>query len=106
MPEDIKVIVAWLGCLGVPSIFAMTMYCIKECRKFAKQLDILHSAQKAQMRSQLLVQYYEIKNRGWVWSDELDDWMNQYNAYHELVGENGVLDSRKSELILMPSKVR
>lgn len=106
MSEDIRVIVAWLGCLGIPSIFAMTMYCIRECRKFTKQLTILHSAQKAQMRSQLLTQYYEIKNRGFVWADELDDWVNQYIAYHELVGENGVLDARKSELMQMTSKVR
>lgn len=71
-----------------------------------KDLEILHAAQKAQMRSQLLSQYYEIKNRGFVWADELDDWTNQYIAYHELVGENGVLDARKSELMQMPSKVR
>lgn len=58
------------------------------------------------MRSQLLEQYYLIKNRGWVWSDELDDWVNQYRAYHELVGENGVLDARKIELEHYPSKVR
>lgn len=102
----IRTIVAYLGVLGIPSIFAMTMYCIKECRKFTKQLTILHSAQKAQMRSQLLTQYYDIKTRGFVWSDELDDWMNQYISYHELVGENGVLDTRKTELMAMPSKVR
>ena len=58
------------------------------------------------MRSQLLEQYYLIKERGFVWSDELDDWMNQYTAYHALVGENGVLDARKDELKHFPSKVR
>lgn len=103
---ELREIVSILGILGIPSIFAMTMYCIKECRRFAKQLDILHSAQKAQMRSQLLEQYYLIKNRGYVYADELDDWMNQYKAYHELVGDNGVLDSRKDELVKFPSQVR
>lgn len=58
------------------------------------------------MRSQLLEQYYLIKNRGFVWSDELDDWVNQYNAYHALVGENGVLDARKKELETYPSRIR
>lgn len=104
--DNIRTVVAYLGCLGIPSIFAMTLYCIRACRKFTKQLTILHSAQKAQMRSQLLTQYYDIKTRGFVWADELDDWMNQYIAYHELVGENGVLDTRKSELMQMTSKVR
>lgn len=106
MSEDIRVIVAWLGCLGIPPIFTLTVWCAKECRKFTRQLEILHSAQKAQMRSQLLAQYYEIKNRGFVWADELDDFVNQYVAYHELVGQNGVLDARKTELMQMPSKVR
>lgn len=103
---ELREIVSLLGILGIPSIFAMTAYCIKECRRFAKQLDILHSAQKAQMRSQLLEQYYLVKNRGFVYADELDDWMNQYKAYHELVGDNGVLDSRKDELVKFPSQVR
>lgn len=106
MLEDVRIAVAWLGVLGIPSIFAMTMYCIKECRKFTKQLEILHSAQKAQMRSQLLDKYYIIKERGFVWRDELDEWSNGYKAYHELVGENGVLDARKVELEKFPSKVR
>lgn len=104
--DNIRAIVSIFAVLGIPSIFAMTMFCIKECRKFTKQLTILHSAQKAQMRSQLLTQYYDIKNRGFVWADELDDWVNQYVAYHELVGENGVLDMRKTELMQMTSKVR
>lgn len=106
MFEEIRNFVLCLGVFGIPSIFAMTMYCIKECQKFTRQLNILHSAQKAQMRSQLLTEYYKIKERGFVWSDELDDWMNQYDAYHELVGVNGVLDARKNELASYPSQVR
>lgn len=106
MSDNIRVLVAWLGCLGIPPIFTITVWCARECKKFTKKLEILHAAQKAQMRSQLLTQYYEIKNRGYVFVDELDDWINQYMAYHELVGENGVLDARKAELIAMPSKVR
>lgn len=104
--EQIKTISTWLSILGFPTIFCLTSWCVKSCIKFTKKLEILHSAQKAQMRSQLLEQYYLIKNRGWVWSDELDDWVNQYRAYHELVGENGVLDARKIELEHYPSKVR
>lgn len=106
MTEQIRTITSWLGALGIPTIFTMVVWCIKECRNFTKRIEILHAAQKAQMRSQLLEQYYLIKQRGWVWSDELDDFINQYNAYHELVGENGVLDNRKDELLKFPSKVR
>lgn len=104
--ENIKEISLWLQVLGMPTIFALSAWCVTKCRGFTKSLKILHSAQKAQMRSQLLDQYYKIKDRGFVWSDELDDWMNQYAAYHELVGENGVLDARKRELENFPSQVR
>lgn len=104
--DTLREAVSILGILGIPSIFAMTLYCIRECCKFTKQLGILHSAQKAQMRSQLLEKYYLIKDRGFVFADELDEWMNSYNAYHDLVGINGVLDARKKELESYPSKVR
>ena len=106
MINELRSLVAILGVLGIPSIFAMTMYCIKACRKFTRQLEILHSAQKAQMRSQLLEQYYVILDRGWVWNTELIEWVNQYTAYHELVGNNEILDARKEELMKFPSKVR
>lgn len=104
--EEIKVLSSWLQILGLPTIFALSCWCAKKCVQFSKNLNILQSAQKAQMRSQLLNQYYHIKERTFVYADELDDWMNQYKAYHELVGDNGVLDSRKDELTHMPSEVR
>lgn len=104
--DKVREISTWLSILGIPTIFGLTSWCVRACKKFTRKLEILHSAQKAQMRSQLLEQYYHIIARGYVWSDELDDWVNQYAAYHELVGENGVLDARKKELESYPSKVR
>ena len=104
--EEIKVLSSWLQVLGLPTIFALSCWCAKKCVQLSKNLNILHSAQKAQMRSQLLDQYYHIKERTFVYADELDDWMNQYQAYHELVGVNGVLDRRKDELTHMPSEAR
>lgn len=104
--EGIRELSSVLQVLGLPTIFALSCWCAKKCVQFSKNLNILQSAQKAQMRSQLLNQYYHIKERTFVYADELDDWMNQYQAYHELVGVNGVLDGRKDELMHMPSEVR
>lgn len=97
-------IITFFGLLGIPSIGTMIFWFVNICKKYTKDLQILQNAQKAQMRSQLLKQYYFYKEQGWIYSDDLDDWMNQYNAYHQLKGENGVLDSRKDELIKLPSK--
>lgn len=96
-------IVSMMTLIGIPSIFATTMWCIKTCQKYTKQLKILMNAQQAQMRSQLLKDYYEYKNRGYVLDVELKEWENQYNAYHAL-GANGVLDKRYNELLSMPSQ--
>ena len=96
----------YLTMIGVPSIFIMTSWCIKACSNFFKQLKILQEAQKAQMRGQLMDKYYEIKARGYVWADELDEWVNQWSAYHVLKGANNVLDSRKDDLLKMPTQVR
>ena len=104
--DELRIAASWLQILGMPTIFALSCWCVKKCIALTKSIKILHTAQKAQMRSQLLEQYYEIRERAFVYPDELDDWMNQYTAYHNLVGENGVLDSRKNELTTMRSEVR
>ena len=106
MSNEVHTFVGWLGLLGIPSIFAMTSWYVKSCRNFFKQLRVLQEAQKAQMRGQLLDKYYDIKARGFVWDDELTEWINQYKAYHQLQGDNQVLDTRKDELLRLPARVR
>lgn len=103
MGSNVKEVVSWLGMLGIPTIFAIAMSCVRSCYKFSKQLNILMAAQKAQMRSQLLEQFHEYEAQGWVSEDNLLEWCNQYSAYHELVGSNGVLEARKEVLIHLPN---
>lgn len=106
MHHEVRTLVDWLGILGIPTIFTMTSWCINACCKFFHQLRVLQEAQKAQMRGQLLDKYYSIKDRGYIYDDELTEWMNQYLAYHQLQGNNQVLDTRKEELLRMPSQTR
>lgn len=96
---NFTIILGWMAMLGVPSIFAVALWCVKTCSGYSKQFIILMKAQKAQMRSQLLKDYYEYSRRGWLLQAEQDEWQNQYKAYHELVGDNGVLDSKKDILM-------
>lgn len=105
MSEHLKEIVSWLGIFGIPTIFAMASFCLKSVCKFAKQMKILMAAQKAQMRSQLLEQYHIHMKNGYIEDDDLDDWENQYQAYHALVGPNGVLDSKREKLYTLPDTV-
>lgn len=102
MCSTVKEVVTWLGILGIPSIFAMTTWCIKRCIQYTKQLKVLAKAQQAQMRSQLLQQYHLYMDAGWVSEEHMEDWENQYQAYHCL-GENGVLDSRRADLLKLKS---
>ncbi len=95
-------VVTYLGALGVPSIFAMTMWCIRCCLQYSRQLKVLVKAQQAQMRSQLLEQYHFYMNDGWISEEHMEDWENQYQAYHSL-GENGVLDKRRDALLELPN---
>lgn len=99
---SISNLVLVMGALGVPSIFTMCAWCVKECSKYSKQLVILMKAQKAQMRAQLLKDYKYYQAQGWVSDIELKEWVNQYQAYHELVGENGVLDDRYKKILNLP----
>ena len=94
--------VSWLGILGIPSIFTMTIWCIKRCIQYTRQLKVLAKAQQAQMRSQLLEQYHSYIKDGYISEEHMEDWENQYQAYHSL-GENGILDSRRETLMKLPS---
>lgn len=101
--ESLTSILTYLGILGIPSIFAMTAWCIRKCNQYTRQLIILMQAQKAQMRAQLLKDFHEYKQRGYVIDIELQEWSNQYKAYHELVGENGILDDRYQQMLKLPN---
>lgn len=101
--ETLRMVASWLAVIGVPSIFTMIAGMIVAIRKSVRHIDILQKAQKAQMRSQMIRQYEEYIERGYIEQIYLDDWMNQYKAYHELVGDNDVLDARKDELIHLPN---
>lgn len=96
-------LVTYLGIFGIPSIFTMTLYCIKQCNKYTKQLVILMRAQKAQMRAKLLEDFRVYEARGYITDMEAQEWQNQYLAYHELVGENGILDAKYTTIQNMPN---
>ena len=102
MSSAVVKFVSWLGILGIPSIFTMTVWCIKSCIRYTRQLKVLAKAQQAQMRSQLLEQYHSYIKDGYISEEHMEDWENQYQAYHSL-GENGILDSRRETLMKLPS---
>lgn len=102
-PETLKNVIYWMSLLGVPGVFAMCLFLMKTIIKAIKDIIILQKAQKAQMRSQLLRQYDEHMERGYIEQIYLDDWLNQYEAYHHLVGANAVLDARREDLIHLPN---
>lgn len=101
--EKVRIIASWLAVLGVPTIFTIVLGVIHMVMKTIKDIETLQKAQKAQMRSQLLKQYDEYMAQGYIEPIYLDDWINQYNAYHSLVGPNAVLDARKEDLIHLPN---
>lgn len=97
-------IIQIMAFIGIPSIFSLLVILFKTITKITKDLIILQSAQKAQMRAQLLKDYEFYKERKYVLQIELDEWMNQYKAYHVLVGDNEVLDDRKEKIKDFPNQ--
>lgn len=103
MSDTIKEFVGWLSILGIPSIFAMVCWVIRKVFQYSKQIRILMKAQQAQMRSQLLKDYYKYTERGFIYDSELDDWENSYQSYHAL-GQNGIMDSKRDRIMQLPTK--
>lgn len=96
-------ILTWMAILGIPSIFAICASCFRICMKYTKQIKILMKAQQAQMRTKLLELYHYYINKGCISEEELEDWENQYQSYHEL-GENGIMDARREALLKLPTR--
>lgn len=101
--DRLTTVASWLSLLGLPTLTALIIALWKSVSKSIKSITILHRAQKAQMRSQLLDQYAKYMAQGYIEQIYLDDWLNQYDAYHSLVGNNAVLDARKADLLRLPT---
>lgn len=91
--------------LGLPTLFALCAYSARRLNNHNKKLNILMQAVQAQMRSELLREYHQHMKNGYIDDDDLQEWENQYQAYHQL-GQNGVLDKRREELMELPSPER
>ncbi len=93
-----------LNIIGIPSLVVMAGWCVKKTIQFGKAIKILADAQQKQMRRDLMADYHRFKRQGFIEEEDLDTWEAAYQAYHAL-GANGVMDSRREELIKMPSKM-
>lgn len=100
--EEIRNIVNLLALFGVPSLCACAVYFAKACIRFGKKQDILANAIQKMMRRDLTQDFHKYMSQGYIEDDDLDMWMAAYKAYHEL-GNNGVMDSRKEDLIKLNS---
>lgn len=100
--EEIRNIVNLLALFGVPSLCACAGYFAKACIKFNKKQDILMNALQKMMRRDLTQDYHKYMAQGFIEDDDLDMWEASYQAYHAL-GINGVMDSRREDLIKLNS---
>lgn len=92
-----------MAIVGIPSLFTMVVFITKTIYKLSKKISILMDAQQKQMRRDLTNDYHTYMDRGYIEDDELDLFEAGYQAYHAL-GENGIMDSRREDLIKLNSK--
>ena len=103
--ESLRTVASAMAIFGVPSLFALASYFVRACVKFSKKIDILMNAQQKQMRRELTIDYHKYMEEGSIDDDDLDMWEASYQAYHSL-GKNGIMDSRRNELIKLNAKVK
>lgn len=96
--NELRNIVNFMALLGIPSLFVIAGWFVKACFRFSHKIDILMNAQQKQMRRELTQDYHKHMDAGYIDDDDLDLWVEGYNAYHDL-GHNGIMDKRKDDLI-------
>lgn len=102
--EGLKTLGYWLAVIGMPGIWTVVVFLFKTMQRAINNIETLQKAQKAQMRSQLLMLHDKYIEQGYIEQIYLDDWLNQYKAYHSLVGDNEVLEKRKMDLLALPNR--
>lgn len=100
---EIRRILDVMALIGIPTLFSCVAYFFHVCYRFGKQMRILMNAQQKQMRRDLTQDYHKYMNQGFIDDDDLDMWDQAYLAYHEL-GQNGIMDSRRADLIALNGK--
>lgn len=101
--EKLLLVLNILAILGFPSLFVLVSVTIKKMSKYSEQIKILMDSQQAQMRSQLLKDYYKYRDRGFIYESELQDWKDCYEKYHKL-GANGVMDQKYKNVLLFETR--
>ena len=96
--NELRTIVNIMAVVGIPSIFACVVWLAKKLLQFGKRMDILMTAVQKQMRRELTQDYHKHMDAGYIDDDDLELWVSGYNSYHDL-GQNGIMDSRRDDLI-------
>lgn len=73
----------------------------KQMKQVKTEIDIIKVAMQAQLRDKLLQSYKVYMRQGYADYDDKQNWLNQYNSYHNL-GTNGIMDSYKDKLLNLP----
>ena len=73
----------------------------KQMKQVKTEIDIIKVAMQAQLRDKLLQSYKAYMRQGYADYDDKQNWLNQYNSYHNL-GTNGIMDSYKDKLLDLP----
>ena len=95
---ELRTIVNIMAVVGIPSIFACVVWLAKKLIQVIKRMDILMTAVQKQMRRELTQDYHKYMDAGTIDDDDLELWVSGYNSYHDL-GQNGIMDSRRDDLI-------
>ena len=101
--EELRYLASIMALIGGPSLFTLAVYFVRACMKFSHKIDVLMNAQQKQMRRDLTQDYHKYIAQGHIDDDDLDMWEASYQAYHSL-GVNGVMDSRREDLIKLNSR--
>lgn len=96
-------IIETMAMIGIPSVFTISLACFTMCLKFTRSLMFISSAIKSQIRNELIKDFETYQDRKWCSTIEQTEWLNRYKSYHNLYGENGVLDNKKTIMENMPN---
>lgn len=94
-----------MAIVGFPTLFGCVIWIGNKMIGVSKRISILMNAQQKQMRRDLTLDYHKYVDAGKIDDDDLDMWESAYQAYHAL-GENGIMDARREQLIHLNSAAK
>lgn len=98
-------VVTIMGMLGIPSIFALSSWCVKQIINIKKtdkeERELIKRSIQTILKRELNRDYHKYMELGCITDDDFEEWCDTYEIYH-LLFTNGKMTKKDNDIRQLP----